>query len=479
MKQIELKISGRILVKKSDCDRELRGLFRKSYSFKSNKSYNGNLEFRTIYSVMIVDEIEYYAFPCNLDYFKEKIINKTCGEIEWVVVDERVAPVVEGFVSNVTLRENQIPIIEDIKKVNYNALVAIPTGGGKTIMALYLTEKLNTRMLFVATRTSLIQNLLKDAKQFGVPDSDITEVNAEWLQNPTYTPILYCTLQALSPEILNELYSKIGLLVADEIHLGLFGEGNSDKISELNPKYKLFLSATYKSSDYGEEFSKALLSNNIITSEETIDYKIKVHSFFLEREQSFHNRYNKVHTSHAKKEIMYDEFNLNAIKELAYLLIKGENKGLLIYVEDKLAQNEIAQLLRGLALKVGILNSDTKKTDSSNIINTFDNGGYDVIIAGNSISAGVSLYRLSVIINLNITTNENNLIQLLGRMKRFNPEICDKDKIYIQFCVRGCSSKKWANDCKVLEKFDYIDFQKVTNINMGKYCLMQAYKSLS
>jgi hypothetical protein len=70
---------------------------------------------------------------------------------------------------------------------------------------------------------------------------------------------------------------------------------------------------------------------------------------------------------------------------------------------------------------------------------------------GNSISAGVSLYRLSAIINLNITINENNLIQLIGREKRFNSEICNKDKIYIQFCVRGLSSKKWANDCRVLE----------------------------
>ena len=128
---------------------------------------------------------------------------------------------------------------------------------------------------------------------------------------------------------------------------------------------------------------------------------------------------------------------------------------------------------------MGILNSDTKKAGSSHIINNFDNGDYDVIVAGNSISAGVSLYRLSVIINLNITTNENNLIQLIGRMKRFNPEICDKDKIYIQFCVKGLSQKKWANDCKVLDKFDYIDFQKVTNVSMSEYCLMHAYKSLS
>lgn len=479
MKQIELKIAGKIWVKKSDCDRELRALFRKNFSFKSNKTFNGNLEFRTIYSSQEVGTEIYYTFPANFDYFKDKIIDKTSGEIDWIVVDERVAPIVEGFTSNVVPREHQIPILEDIKRVNYNAILSLPTSTGKTVLALYLTEILKTRMLFVATRVSLIQNLLKDAKQFGIPNSEITEVSTEWFRNPVYSTIMYCTMQTLNAEILGELNGNIGLLIGEETHLGFSGEGNSDKIFELNPKYRLYLSATYKSSDYGEEFSKALLSSNVITAEETINYKIKVHSFYLEREQSFHNKYNKVYTSHERKEIMYDRYNLNALKELAYYLVKRERRGVLIYVEDKLAQNAIAELLRLLCLRVGILNSDTKKADSSHIINNFDNGDYDVIVAGNSISAGVSLYRLSVIINLNITSNENNLIQLIGRMKRFNPEVCDKDKIYIQFCVKALSQKKWEKDCKVLDKFDYIDFQKVTNISMSEYCLMNAYKSLS
>lgn len=478
MKTIEFKIDKKIYIKAVDCDRELKTAFRKAYTFKSNKSYNNNLEFRTVYSKEVIDNEEVYSFPPNLSYFSDKIIKQFEGQIKFIGVDTRVAPVLEGFVSNVVPRDYQIPILEDMAEVGYNAILSLPTSAGKTVMSLYLTELLQTRMLFVATRVSLIQNLLKDAKQFNIPDSEITEINAQWLLNPTYTPIMYCTAQALSEDILSELYGKIGLLIGEELHLGLTGEGNSTKIFEINPKYRLYLSATYKSSDYGEEFTRALLSNNVSTSEETIDYKIKVHSFYLERGQDFHRSYNKVYTSHEKKAVMYDEYNINAVKELAYFLVKKEHRGLLIYVEDKLAQNSIAQSLKILGLRIGILNSDTKKADSSHIINNFDKGDYDVIVAGNSISAGVSLYRLSAIINLNITINENNLIQLIGREKRFNPEICNKDKIYIQFCVRGLSSKKWANDCRVLEKFDYIDFQKVKIIPNGKYCLMNTYREL-
>lgn len=473
-------LDSNIYIKSEDVSRELKTLIRKKYSFRNIKTFKDKIEFRTIFSKVVKEGIEYYVLPPNLKYFQDEIITDFPTE-DFEIIDTRVAPKVCNFSSNITPRENQLEILETMKNCEYNAIVAAATSFGKTTVSLYITEILRTNMLFIASRTSLIQNLLKDIKQFGIDIEDTCEINAEWLKNPVIKPVMYCTIQALSDNILKELYGNVGLLVADEVHLGIGGLENVERLFSINPKYRLYLSATYKNLNY-VGLNESLLSSNIITSDETIDFKIKVRTIYLTREKELAEEYKKEHTSHGKKEIIYDYKNLTAIIEMAYYIIKKEERGLFIYVESQEAQAELCERLGLLALRVGVLNSHTKKKESAHIINNFDKGEYDVIVAGSSISAGVSLYRLSTIINLNITTNENNLIQLIGRLKRYNSEICDKNKEYIQISIKGLSSKKWVNDIQCLGKFEYLEFEKVVNVDLTSsledYILMKAYKEI-
>lgn len=479
MKQIELKIAGKILVKKSDCGRELRALFRKNFSFKSNRTFNGNLEFRTIYSSQEVDGVMYYTFPANFDHFKEKIIDKTSGETDWIVVDERVAPVVEGFTSNVVPREHQIPILEDMEKFGYNALVTASTGSGKTALCLYLAEKLKTPMLFIAARTNLINNFsIIECQKFGINQDHITEINTEWLSNPKITPIMISSIQALSGEILAELYDKVGIIVYDEIHISASSEVFSERLFSLNCKYRLYLSATPEHSDYGIEFTKAILSSNIVSAPERIDFKIDLVTFNTIVPSHIHTKYNSVYTAHEKREILYTQNYVRKVCELAYYLTKYKGRSSLIYNEDTATQEMISHILKMYGLKVGTLNSNTPAKDKKYFLSNFDNGEIDILVSGGSISAGVSLERLSVIIDTSIKINKNNLQQLVGRLKRKNDDVCDKSKLFIKVTTQGLSGKKWKDDIQALKEFDYINFHKTLSAeHYAEYSLLNLGKN--
>ena len=474
MKQIELKIAGKIWVKKSDCDRELRTLFRKNFSFKSNKTFNGNLEFRTIYSSQEVGNETYYTFPANFDYFKEKIIDKTSGEIDWVVVDERVAPVVDGFVSNVVPREHQIPILEDMEKFGYNALVTASTGSGKTALCLYLAEKLQTPMLFIASRVNLINNFsLIECAKFRIDMNQVTEINSQWLDNPKITPIMVTSIQALSEEILAELYDKVGIVVMDEVHLGSTAEEYNNRLTSMNAKYRLYLSATPYNPDYSEEFTKAILSSNIVSAPERIDFKIDLVTFNTIVPSHIHTKYNSVYTAHEKRQILYTQNYVRKVCELAYYLTRYKGRGVLLYNEDAATQEMTSHILKMYGLKVGTLNSNTSAKDKKYFLSNFDNGGIDILVSGGSISAGVSLERLSVIIDTSIKINKNNLQQLVGRLKRKNNEVCDKSKLFIKVTSQGLSGRKWKDDIQALKEFDYINFHKTLSAeHYAEYSLL-------
>lgn len=471
---MNITLDSALLIDKENLDKEVERKLKRSYMFRENKTHKGVPETRVLYKDIIIDNKNYLRLPPNLNYFKE-VLTKNKFNNNLNINDLRYAPEFNNFKSNIKLRENQQLIFDEMKSFDFNAIVSASTGFGKTTMSLYLVEKLKTSMLFIASRVNLILNLLKDIKQFNINEDDIIEINSEWLKNPVIKPIMYCTIQALSDEVLAELYGKVGLLVADEVHLGIGGVENIEKLYSINPKYRLYLSATYKNLQF-TGLNECALSSNIIKYEEDISYKIKVKTIYIKRETQFHINYNKVYTSHEKKEVMYDELNIKMTANLAYKKVKKEGRGVLIYVESQEAQEALKETLQFKCLRVGLLNANTPTNKKKDIIDNFDNGDYDIIIAGNSISAGVSLYRLATIINLNITTNENNLEQLIGRLKRRNEDISNHNKEYYQVCVEGLSSKKWVEDIQCLRKFNYLEFDKVVRVDCSEFGLDNKYK---
>lgn len=455
---INIIIDDGIYLDYKNTDREFRQHLSRRFVF-SAEVYGGKLETINLLKLVDYDGIKCIKFPANLSYFENCV-----SELGWSVdkiVDKRAYPTVEGLTTTITLRDNQVELVEKLEQVEYNAIIAAKTAFGKTLLSIKLAEVLGTSMLFTASRVSLIENLLKDCATFNVDKSLITEINTAWLENKTITPIMYCTIQTLNnPDILAALKDNIGLLVCDEIHLGITSEVARSSIYSINSKYKLFLSATYENLRF-DGLTEAVLSSNIIGSDENLDFKITVQELLLESSSVMQNKYYETDRYCDKKEAIFgDENYIKSVAELiAYTAIKAERQ-VLVYLENTEGQEVIAKALREYGLSVGVLNSNTKKKDTKDILNTFDSGAYRVIVSGTAVAAGISLYKLSAVFDLNITLNKNNLTQLLGRLKRQNLEICSKSKLFVKITLSNLTDRKWTYDKKALEEFDYIVWNK-------------------
>jgi superfamily II DNA or RNA helicase len=112
--------------------------------------------------------------------------------------------------------------------------------------------------------------------------------------------------------------------------------------------------------------------------------------------------------------------------------------------------SEIIRCLSTSSIEVSnvIFNSDTKKELYDEYLKEFDKGSIKVIIGGSALVEALSLYRLSLIIDTDLSLSDNGIVQLVGRLKRKNPEICDKQKVYMKLIYKNISEKKFRNTKK-------------------------------
>ena len=420
---------------------------------------------------------EYLRFPPNQSFFREVLKEYNCDVGE--VIDLRALPKIEGLTTTITLRENQLEMLEKLEKFEYNGLITAKTGFGKTLLSIYIAQLLKTPMLFIASRTSLIENLLKDCQTFNVDPSLITKVDTEWLSNPIITPIMYATTSAINNEaILKELENKIGLKVADEIHMGITSEIARNNIFRINSKYNIYLSATPDNLKF-EKLTEAVLSNNIITAEQIIDFEVQLHTLCLKpKHYMLEDFYATRSYGNKKNTILLNEVYMKSVAELvAYSVIKAK-RGVLVYLESTQAQENLAHMLRCYGLKVATLNSNTKKKDTKEILEGYDKGEFDVLIGGTSLSAGISLYRLSLVVDLNLRLNSNSLTQLVGRLLRVNKDICAKNKIYLKVTTLKMTDSAWESDKECLREFDYIKFNDKIDCNIDGLEMIKSLKDI-
>ena len=474
---INYTINDGIFVKFKDLDRDLRMKLCKFYFFTEKNAYSEKPQTINLVSLVDFGGEKCLKFPPNESYFKDCIKKIGCEVGE--VIDLRVLPKIEGLNTSITLRENQVDMLQKLEKVSYNGLITSKTGFGKTLISIYIAQLLKTPMLFIASRTSLIENLLKDCQTFGVDSSLITKVDMAWLSNPIITPIMYATTSALNNEdILKKLEGKIGLKVADEIHMGCTSEVARNTLYKVNSKYNIYLSATPDNLKF-ENLTEAVLSNNIITSEEIIDFDIELHTLCLKPSFLMYDRFYQTKNYGDKKNAVFlDNTYMKAIAELiAYSILKAK-RGVLVYIESTQAQENLADMLRMYGLRVGVLNTNTKKKETKEILEGYDKKEYDLIIGGTSLSAGISLYRLSLVVDLNLRLNKNSLIQLNGRLKRYNKDICVKNKIYLKVTTLKMTDYAWELDKECLREFDYIKFNDKIDCNIDGLEMIKSLKDI-
>jgi len=435
MKQVKAIIDDKIYIPIFDIEKFDRYKIMEEFSF-TIPSYQGDDEVINLSSLRKINGEGFLTLPPNKSSVSDVLVK---FGYEVVYEDNRCDVQVENFPKvNLEFREkpiNQKEIYKKLEETGFDSILSVDTGGGKTTMSIKIAELLKAPMLFIASQVTYIKNFEKEVQEFtqgGLKENHCT-INSEWLDNGAeIKPFMSCSTKALqNPDIVDALYNRFSFMVADEVHKSVTGEKTREAMYRLNPKYTLFLSATYQHKAKG--FSEKLLSNNVVTVNEKIDFNIMVKPIKVDFPMSFKKYMWSISQNYHEKKAAIAN-NEDFMKALADTVAFGVSKGryAMIYNTSQDFHENISEELESRGVKTAIINSNTKE-DKGKTLKRFENGEIDVLIGGGSLTAGVSLYRLSTIYDTELSMSPNDSKQLLGRLKRKKEKVCPKSKLYFKF----------------------------------------------
>lgn len=151
------------------------------------------------------------------------------------------------------LRNDQIRAEKEyMQEVTYAVqpknIIQLPTGKGKSILALHIAQKLGQRTLVLVHKDDLVVGWKKDIELCFGGKADVGLIKAKSRKVGSHITIATVqTLSRMGSDELKKYINEFGLVVQDECHhvgLNIF-----NIIDQFNSKYKLGLSATPKRSD--------------------------------------------------------------------------------------------------------------------------------------------------------------------------------------------------------------------------------------
>ena len=413
------------------------------------------------------------ALPPNLNYFKEvaEEIN-----LDSTFIDRRVNPIIDFPKVLINPRGEQIEWLKQLEKFEYDALLSLPTGSGKTALSIYIASLLKTPMLFIASKTSYLESFKKEVFSFVENAKDnFMELKSEFFKQdkPEVKAFQCCSIQTLSRNLehLEKLKDSFGFVVLDEIHSSIFSNEYRKAVYSLNSRNRIYLSATPEIRSL--DILHCMVSKNIVNSDISIDFDINFLPMKIVLDNDIKSKALRSDNFMEKKGIVAsDEKLFYATVELIKFLVK-QDRGILVYSTVFDLQQRISEELNGRGIKTVTFNSETKKSSYEGYLKDFDIGDIKCIIGGTAVVEALSLYRLSVIIDLDLSLSINATNQLLGRLKRKNDQICAKDKVFVKYIYQGISENKYKNvTLPVIKSLDYVKIHPTKTVQ--NYSILEA-----
>ena len=203
----------------------------------------------TYYDEMTVARKKVLSIPIGVDLYKlldEPFVFSN-------LVDERICAEVKYPEFLLELRKDQEKaereyMYEVCKKTYPKSIIQLPTGKGKSILALHIAQRLKQKTLILVHKDDLVVGWTKDIKLCFGDDIEVGLIKAKSRKvGRQITLATVQTLSRMSDEELSRFTDEFGLVVQDECHhvgLNIF-----NMIDKFNCRYKLGLSATPKRSD--------------------------------------------------------------------------------------------------------------------------------------------------------------------------------------------------------------------------------------
>ena len=232
-------------------------LIKKKLTF-DNPAYRNAVRYSRYNRVSIPPSLMYYS---QSKYNGEPCIKVPIGfDLASVVedysrlniIDERVYSTIDHAPFVLTLRDDQSEAGGNYlyykDQTPLRSIIQLPTGKGKSILGLYIASRLSCKTLIVVHKDDLVDGWKKDiALAFdGKVHAGLIKAKSRDVGH-FLTIATVQTLNRLSSEELEKLYSTFGLVIQDEMHH--CPASSYSVVANFRPKYRLGLTATPERSD--------------------------------------------------------------------------------------------------------------------------------------------------------------------------------------------------------------------------------------
>ncbi|ABM81111.1 DEAD/DEAH box helicase [Hyperthermus butylicus] len=364
------------------------------------------------------------------------------------------------------LREYQAEALEAWVENSYRGVIALPTGAGKTIVALAAIARLKLPTLIVVYTKEQVREWLEKIRKFlALP---LGMVGAYYSDEKRLAAITVTTYQSAYQHI-GLLYNRFGLLVVDEAH-----HLPADKFKLIAEKilapYRLALSATpYREDGRHEELFRLvggviyekslqeLAERGFVASFQVIPVLVNLEPDEKKKYEKLKNEYKVLSAGRKVEELVKaasagDERAKKALQLLSQMrLLVALSRAKLAeakrIVDSELAKGSkilvftqyIEQAERvGKILGAPVITSKTDKARRALAFELFKRGRYRVLVLTTVGDEGIDVPDANVGLILSGTSSRRQFIQRLGRLLR--PQPGKVSKLYY-IAVRGTAEQ--------------------------------------
>ena len=367
-----------------------------------------------------------------------------------------------------SMRPYQLEIVDlYMKEANSDggSIINLATGGGKTVLALYIISLLKKKTIILVHKSFLMDQWYLRITEF-LPGTKVSKIQGTTFD--TSGDIILGMIQTvINRDIPDDLTNEIGLLISDECH-HLSAEKFSNSLVKLNPKYLLGLSATVKRTDslqrifqyyLGSICFKSKVDKSTDVEVRIISYNSSVISYCKDeklwngktcRPRIINNIANHVPRTEEVLKIAY-----KCYEEGRHILILSDRREHCIYMSQKINEHYKRDDVAGVYIG-GMKINDYDKTNLCKCI----------VATYSSVSEGYDNKTLDTLI---LSTPISNVEQTVGRILRQtnanHPLIYDIIDENIETIKRGSSKrmvlyKRRNYDTYYNDDTEKIDFKK-------------------
>lgn len=310
-------------------------------------------------------------------------------------------------------------------------LLEIFTGGGKTVIGLYIISVLSKKTLIIVHKEFLVNQWIERIKQY-LPTARIGRIQGKIIDIEN-KDIVIGMLQSLSMKNYgnnnnDNIFSSFGLMVVDEVH-HISSEVFSKALFKVVTKYTLGLSATMERKDGCSYIFTYFLGDIVFKNVKRENHTVEIRKInFISNDEDFNKvivdyRGNTQYSSMIVKlcsfnrrtefilKIIFDMFQENMNQQI---IVLAHNLSVLNYMFDAIQHRNVPDITVGKYVG-GMKENDLKESENKK-----------VIIGTYSMAAeGLDIPSLTTLI---LTTPKTDIIQAVGRILRVkdnNPVVVD------------------------------------------------------